>query len=60
MKGENSHSRLSEKAHFTNKIIQTDAGNLAITKVEETDIEFYLIPNGYVEEMLTRTNRPGL
>jgi len=49
--------RIADKAYFTNKIIQTEAGNLAITEDQATDIEFYLIQNGYVDKKRNITEK---
>lgn len=49
--------RIADKAYFTGKIIQTEAGNLVMTEDQATDIEFYLIQNGYVDKKRNITDK---
>ena len=49
--------RIADKAYFTGKIIQTEMGNLVITEDQATDIEFYLIQNGYVDKKRNITDK---
>ena len=49
--------RIADKAYFANKIIQTEAGNLVVTEDQATDIEFYLIQNGYVDRKKNVTEK---
>lgn len=49
--------RIADKAYFTGKIIQAETGNLVITEDQATDIEFYLIQNGYVDKKRNITDK---
>jgi type III restriction enzyme len=42
--------RIADKAYFTGKVLQTPAGTITVTEDQATDIEFYLIQNGYVDK----------
>ena len=41
--------RVADKAYFKGKILQTEQGAVTVTDDMATDIEFYLIQNGYVD-----------
>jgi len=49
--------RIADKAYFTGKVIQTELGNLVMTEDQATDIEFYLIQNGYVDKKRNITDK---
>lgn len=42
--------RVADKAFFTGKMVTTTAGLVSVTEDQATDIEFYLIQNGYVDK----------
>ncbi|MFY8013824.1 MAG: restriction endonuclease subunit R, partial [Limnohabitans sp.] len=41
--------RLADKAFFLGKVLQTSTGDVTLTDEQATNIEFYLIQNGYVD-----------
>jgi len=45
------------KHYFTGKVIKTAAGDLVVTEDQATDIEFYLIQNGYVDKKRNITDK---
>jgi len=49
--------RVADKAYFTGKVIKTAAGDLVVTEDQATDIEFYLIQNGYVDKKRNITDK---
>ncbi len=49
--------RVADKAYFTGKVIKTEAGELVVTEDQATDIEFYLIQNGYVDKKRNITDK---
>jgi len=49
--------RIADKAYFIGKVIQTESGNLVMTEDQATDIEFYLIQNGYVDKKRNITDK---
>lgn len=42
--------RIADKAFFTGKMVTTPTGPVAVTEDQASDIEFYLIQNGYVDK----------
>lgn len=42
--------RVADKAYFVGKIIKADRGDVVVSDDMATDIEFYLIQNGYVDK----------
>ena len=42
--------RVADKAYFTGKVLKTEAGDVVVTDDLATDIEFFLIQNGYVDK----------
>ncbi|MDP3009703.1 MAG: DEAD/DEAH box helicase family protein [Methylococcales bacterium] len=42
--------RVADKAYFTGKILKTDNADIVVTADLATDIEFFLIQNGYVDK----------
>lgn len=49
--------RVADKAFFTGKVFPTPAGDVAVTDEMATDIEFYLIQNGYVDKKRNITDK---
>ncbi len=49
--------RVADKAYFVGKIMKTEAGELVVTEDQATDIEFYLIQNGYVDKKRNITDK---
>ena len=49
--------RVADKAYFTGKVIKTEAGELVVSEDQATDIEFYLIQNGYVDKKRNITDK---
>ncbi len=49
--------RIADKAYFTGKVVNTAAGPVTITADQATDIEFYLIQNGYVDKKRSITDK---
>ncbi|MBU3983024.1 MAG: DEAD/DEAH box helicase family protein [Proteobacteria bacterium] len=49
--------RVADKNYFMGKIIQTDQGNVVVTDDMATDIEFFLIQNGYVDKKRNITEK---
>lgn len=49
--------RMADKAYFTGKVIKAGAGDLVVTEDQATDIEFYLIQNGYVDKKRNITDK---
>lgn len=49
--------RVADKAFFTGKVLPTATGDIAVTDDMATDIEFYLIQNGYVDKKRTITDK---
>lgn len=49
--------RIADKAFFTGKIVTTGEGSVAVTEDQATDIEFYLIQNGYVDKKRNVTEK---
>ncbi len=42
--------RVADKAYFTGKVLSTAAGDVVVSEDVATDIEFFLIQNGYVDK----------
>jgi type III restriction enzyme len=49
--------KVADKAYFVGKILQTPAGPVTLTNEQATDIEFYLIQNGYVDKKRNITQK---
>ncbi len=49
--------RIADKAYFTGKVLKTPSGDMTVTADMATDIEFYLIQNGYVDKKRNITEK---
>ncbi|MBS1985963.1 MAG: DEAD/DEAH box helicase family protein [Bdellovibrionales bacterium] len=49
--------RVADKAYFTGKVLNTAEGPITVTDDHATDIEFYLIQNGYVDKKRNITEK---
>lgn len=49
--------KVADKAYFAGKIVTTAAGPITVTDDQATDIEFYLIQNGYVDKKRNVTEK---
>jgi len=49
--------RIADKAYFTDKVLKIPSGDVAVTADMATDIEFYLIQNGYVDKKRNITEK---
>lgn len=49
--------RIANKEYFTGKVLNTPAGDVTVTEDQATDIEFYLIQNGYVDKKRNITEK---
>lgn len=49
--------RVADKAYFTGKTLNTAEGPVTVSDDQATDIEFYLIQNGYVDKKRTITEK---
>ncbi|MBW5416224.1 MULTISPECIES: type III restriction-modification system endonuclease [Pseudomonas] len=49
--------RIADKAYFTGKVLNTDGGAVTVSDDQATDIEFYLIQNGYVDKKRNITEK---
>ncbi len=49
--------KVADKAYFVGKVLQTPTGNVTLTDEQATDIEFYLIQNGYVDKKRNITEK---
>ncbi|WP_338890897.1 type III restriction-modification system endonuclease [Aeromonas rivipollensis] len=49
--------RVADKAFFTGKMVTTPTGSIAVTEDQASDIEFYLIQNGYVDKKRNVTEK---
>jgi len=49
--------RVADKAYFAGKIVTTESGPITVTDDQATDIEFYLIQNGYVDKKRNVTEK---
>ena len=49
--------RVADKAYFTGKVMKTEAGDVVVSDDVATDIEFFLIQNGYVDKKRSITDK---
>jgi type III restriction enzyme len=49
--------KVADKAYFVGKVLQTPTGHMTLTDEQATDIEFYLIQNGYVDRKRNITEK---
>lgn len=49
--------RVADKAYFTGKMLNTKEGPITVSDDQATDIEFYLIQNGYVDKKRNITEK---
>ena len=49
--------RIADKAFFTGKMVTTPTGSVVVTEDQASDIEFYLIQNGYVDKKRNVTEK---
>lgn len=49
--------RVADKAYFTGKMLNTNEGPITVSDEQATDIEFYLIQNGYVDKKRNITEK---
>lgn len=49
--------RVADKAYFTGKVLNTAEGTITVSDDQATDIEFYLIQNGYVDKKRNITEK---
>lgn len=49
--------RVADKAYFTGKVLNTTEGPITVSDDQATDIEFYLIQNGYVDKKRNITEK---
>lgn len=49
--------RIADKAYFTGKVLNTTEGPITVSDDQATDIEFYLIQNGYVDRKRNITEK---
>ena len=42
--------KVADKAYFTGKVLKTESGDVVVSEDTATDIEFFLIQNGYVDK----------
>ena len=49
--------RVADKAYFTGKVLNTGAGDVVVSEDVATDIEFFLIQNGYVDKKRLITDK---
>ena len=49
--------KVADKAYFVGKMLQTPTGSITVTDEQATDIEFYLIQNGYVDKKRNITEK---
>ena len=49
--------RIADKAYFTGKVLNTMEGPVTVSDDQATDIEFYLIQNGYVDKKRNITEK---
>jgi type III restriction enzyme len=50
-------SRIADKVYFTGKVLNTAEGSITVSDDQATDIEFYLIQNGYVDKKRNITEK---
>ncbi|MCC7698562.1 type III restriction-modification system endonuclease [Janthinobacterium sp. EB271-G4-7A] len=49
--------RIADKAYFTGKVLNTTEGPVTVSDEQATDIDFYLIQNGYVDKKRNITEK---
>jgi len=49
--------QVADKAYFIGKVMKTSSGDVVISEDQATDIEFYLIQNGYVDKKRSITEK---
>lgn len=49
--------RVADRAYFTGKVIYTQEGSVTVSDDQATDIEFYLVRNGYVDKRRNITEK---
>ena len=49
--------KVADKAYFTGKVLKTPDGTVTVSDDQATDIEFYLIQNGYVDKKRSITEK---
>lgn len=49
--------KVADKAYFTGKVLKTSDGTVTVSDDQATDIEFYLIQNGYVDKKRSITGK---
>lgn len=49
--------KVADKAYFAGKIVTTESGPITVSNDQATDIEFYLIQNGYVDKKRNVTEK---
>lgn len=49
--------RIADKTYFTGKVLNTPEGPITVSDDQATDIEFYLIQNGYVDKKRNITEK---
>ncbi len=49
--------KVANKEYFVGKVVQTPTGSVTLTDEQATDIEFYLIQNGYVDKKRNITEK---
>lgn len=49
--------RVADKAYFAGKVLKTEAGDVVVSDDIATDIEFFLIQNGYVDKKRLITDK---
>lgn len=49
--------KVADKAYFVGKVLQTPSGSVTLSDEQATDIEFYLIQNGYVDKKRNITEK---
>lgn len=49
--------KVADKAYFTGKVLSTPEGVITVSDEQATDIEFYLIQNGYVDKKRNVTEK---
>ena len=49
--------RVADEAYFTGKVLNTPSGAVTVSDDQATDIEFYLIQNGYVDKKRNVTEK---
>jgi type III restriction enzyme len=49
--------KVADKAYFTGKTVNTPAGPVTVSEDQATDIEFYLIQNGYIDKKRNVTEK---